>query len=398
MKKLLVISSVFPPFPAGEADYAINLCKKLKEKGWKVEILTTKGVSKEELGELKIWPIIKNWSWFSLIKIYFHLKKNKPDAIMFLYIGWIYHFHPAVTQLAFISKKFFPNVPFVVLFYSSLGAELLTNKIHTRTIQKIFNLLISRKLCCYEFGSLLLESDKLIYFCEEHGKKLHYAAPYAKDKLILIPPPPLITVVSKNSYKEETKNCYDLNDNSKIILFFGHIYPAKRIDILFEAFKRIRAEDTTTILFVVGSAIKGEEDYYNFIKNYANELGISNFIRWVGPYDWKSEEPSRIFWISNLCVLPFSVGVALNNSTVSAACAHGMPIITTRGKEIEAAFVDRKNVYLYDANNADELYNAIKCVLYDDNLRKTLSEGAQKLYEDYFSWDNTINKIEECFL
>ena len=40
---------------------------------------------------------------------------------------------------------------------------------------------------------------------------------------------------------------------------------------------------------------------------------------------------------ADICVLPFNVGVRLNNSSFAAAAAHGLPIVTTRGEMLESA-------------------------------------------------------------
>ncbi len=393
-KRLLVISSVLPPIGAGEADYAIRLSNELTQKGWKITILTSKKDNFINLNDIEILPVIKKWSWFSLFKFWFFLKKIKPKAILFLYIGWLYDYHPAVTQLAVISKWLYPNIPFTVLFYSPLGAELLRNKPISQFIQKIFIRAISTKFCCYEFGSLLFKSDKIIYFSKEHGEKLRYACPDIEKKLLLIPPPPLISI-SKGYSKKELINEYKLEKNSKIIVYFGHIYSAKRIDVLIEAFKKVKEEMPHIILFIVGSPLENENIYYNKMRNLASNLKLADSIKWVGPYEWTSDEPSKILFASDVCVLPFGTGISLNNSTVAAAF-HGIPIISTKKKDLEEAFIHKKNVYLYDANNINELCLAIKDVLTDEELKKTLSEGAKKLYENYFSWENTIKNIEKC--
>ena len=61
--RLLVISSVLPPFQAGEADYALRLCEKLLQKGWQIDLLTNQGTTNLPFEGIKLHAIMKDWSW-----------------------------------------------------------------------------------------------------------------------------------------------------------------------------------------------------------------------------------------------------------------------------------------------------------------------------------------------
>jgi glycosyltransferase involved in cell wall biosynthesis len=87
------------------------------------------------------------------------------------------------------------------------------------------------------------------------------------------------------------------------------------------------------------------------------------------------------------------VGVQLNNSSVAAAAAHGLPIVATRGSRLEAAFVDRENILLCPPKDPERMSAAIEALVDDPALRERLSAGSRRLAEEWFSWPRAIDRI-----
>jgi glycosyltransferase involved in cell wall biosynthesis len=77
----------------------------------------------------------------------------------------------------------------------------------------------------------------------------------------------------------------------------------------------------------------------------------------------------------------------MNNSTFAAAAAHGLPIISTRGKTLERFFLHGENVFLCPPRDPEAPAATIQTVTDRAELRGHLASGALKLAGEWFSWD-----------
>ena len=87
----------------------------------------------------------------------------------------------------------------------------------------------------------------------------------------------------------------------------------------------------------------------------------------------------------------------LNRSSLAAAAAHGLPIITTRGEILESPFIDCNNVLLCPPKDPGSLAAAIDALISSSELRHRLGVGARKLANDWFSWSKAEELVIEVF-
>jgi hypothetical protein len=91
-----------------------------------------------------------------------------------MYIGLMYKFHPMVTFLPTLSKRLFPNVPFVTRYESAfVGADPSKTGIVSRLFRKLMVQWAGGKDVAYSSGTLLRDSDAVIALCERHRAMLH---------------------------------------------------------------------------------------------------------------------------------------------------------------------------------------------------------------------------------
>ncbi|MGH7233320.1 MAG: glycosyltransferase, partial [Nitrospiraceae bacterium] len=138
-------------------------------------------------------------------------------------------------------------------------------------------------------------------------------------------------------------------------------------------------------------------NYLSDLQALTKRLGIGDRVVFTGYYPSDSDQGSMYLRAADACVLPFHEGVMLNRSSVAAATAHGLPLITTKGETLESPFINGKNVLLCPPQNATLLAAAIKCVVSDPGLRQQLHLGALQLAHDWFSWDKTVERTLETF-
>jgi glycosyltransferase involved in cell wall biosynthesis len=154
--------------------------------------------------------------------------------------------------------------------------------------------------------------------------------------------------------------------------------------------------NSTRLVIIGGNPGDGHgSSYVDTIKKTANSLGVSNHIIWTREYAPTSDEGSLYLRAADAGVFPFDYGVTLNRSSVAAAAAHGLPIVTTKGATVEAAFRDGENVLLCPPRDAKSLACAVKSLIVDPVLRARVRAGALELAEHYFSWDKAVDRTVE---
>jgi glycosyltransferase involved in cell wall biosynthesis len=396
--KVLVIAAAFPPMHSGEADHALQLCRRLAEHGEDVHVLTTRGNA--AAGEpFAVHPIMRDWSWSDLFRLVSFLRRAGPDAVLLMYIGWIYNEHPMITFAATLAKAVRPRAAFVTLFENVEGARPDGTSLPGRILRKGLALLWGRRRVDYSFGTLLHDSDRLIAMSDPHRAQLEALSAGVSKKTELIPAPPLMTIdaTQEGALRARGRATLAVTPDECVLVYLGRIYPAKGIETLLQAVQRVVGHGRRVRLVLVGGHIDRQNEEFTEafgrdIARLPRELGIADRVTWTGEYAPDSDVPSTYLWASDICVLPFNIGVLLNNSSFAAAASHGVPIVTTRGKVLEPPFRHRDNVYLCAPKDPDELAAAIEALMDDPALRQRLACGARALAQEWFSWDQVVKR------
>ena len=132
-----------------------------------------------------------------------------------------------------------------------------------------------------------------------------------------------------------------------------------------------------------------DEVYARSLRELSHKEGRADRILWIGHCD--DEKSSLYLYTADICVLPFNVGVRLNNSSFAAAAAHSLPIVTTRGEMLEEPFIDGENVRLCPPKNPAAMREAINELINCPELRSRLRSGVQRLMKQCFAADRIIS-------
>lgn len=396
--KLLVISAAYPPHRSGEATNAYYLCHNLAERGIDVHVLTSQGCVDHTHPRISLSPVMKRWSWAEMPRMARAIKRCAPDAVLLIYIGWVYHYEFMVTYGPTLCRRVLPGVPFVTRFENAMGADYRFTSLPSRLFRKWMALSQGNESIDYCYGTLLRDSDRIIVLSERHRRLLFEASPLVDQKSVLIPPPSNMWMSSgsPSSCQAEVRRRYSLPANAFVVTYLGYIHAGKGLETLLHAFQAIGKERANLRLMLMGGTIDPESgnpiSYVQELQALSCQLGVADKVLWTGEYSGTNDAASRLMLASDLCVLPFAKGVHLNNSSFASAAAHGLPIITTRGHDLEEQFVHGENVYLCPPQSAAALAAAIRTVVDDDSLREQLRTGIRRLTADWFSWDRAVDQ------
>jgi len=402
--RLLVISGAFPPMVAAEANHALHLCQHLAKRGLEVHLLTTKGSERTNGFPFEVHPIMRNWSWSELPTFAKFVKRCSPQAALLIYIGFTYNDHPMITFAPTVSKKVLPRLAFVTQFEGVMGAPTDRWPTFTRLLRKGVKLWAGSHHVDYEFGTLLRDSDRVIVLAGHHQAKLANLYSPVNQKSVLIPPPPLITMSEDHdgAARQQGRQILNAASDDFVITYFGYIYPNKGVETLLRAFHIVSGRNSNIRLVIAGGMAAHLYDtrlsYVKQLRELPKALGIQDKVTWTGQCDWDTDHASLYFRASDVCVLPFDHGVAMNNSSFAAAAAHGLPIISTQGPTLEQFFIHEENVFLCPPQDPQALAAAIQTLMDKPDLRRRLGAGALKFSQEWFSWDRAIDRTISTFV
>jgi glycosyltransferase involved in cell wall biosynthesis len=338
---------------------------------------------------------MRDWQWSDLPRFTGFLRRSSPDAVLLMYTARDYNHSDMITFAATIAKAVLPaGARFVTQFLTDLiGPQ---GSLAARAVRKTIATCVGPKVLDYVFGTLLCKSDHLVALSERHLTALSNHFPSLNGKGIVIPPPPLLRMSPEDdgATRQRGRKALGVKPDDFLIAYYGYLYREKGIETLIKAFSIVRSKRRNTRLVMIGGNVSERKgsSYVDVVMNLAKDLGIANEITWTGKYEANSDEASRYLRAADACVFPFSYGVTLNRSSVAAAAAHGVPIVTTKGPTLESVFVDGENVLLCPPEDAYSVARGIESLISNPGLRDRLAVGALELARKSFSWESAVHR------
>jgi len=199
-----------------------------------------------------------------------------------------------------------------------------------------------------------------------------------EDKIVYIPngiPEELFNV--KNSKKEENK-----------VLFLGRIAPKKMIETIIRAIPFVK--DKTVKFEIVGPP---EQEYKNKLNQLVKVMNVSNRIVFSPPvYDLQE----KINKLDSCKIYVLASRVEGMPQGLIEAMARGKIIIGSNSIAIRDLIQDKKNGYLFEFNNPQDLAKKIDLALVDNKTNKDIRKEAKKFVE-IFSWPSIIKSYNSLF-
>lgn len=156
---------------------------------------------------------------------------------------------------------------------------------------------------------------------------------------------------------------------SRELLFFTTLAPYKGLELLIEAFTRLRGEVPQLSLTIAGTA-------HTRFPNYANELrarfGKAHGIQWLGQVS--EDEVKDLFRRSQILVLPYAASTG-SSSVLYQAATWGRAIVASDLNEIRKITLENNlQVQFFINNNVDSLCESIRALLHSPSLRRAQAQ------------------------
>jgi glycosyltransferase involved in cell wall biosynthesis len=198
--------------------------------------------------------------------------------------------------------------------------------------------------------------------------------------------------------KAQARRRLGLGEDDTVLLTVCRLVAKKGVEVLLEAFARLRATDPRLRLVIVGDGARRRA-----YEREAAALGVGDFVRFDGRVPHDSVPP--YFWAADLFVLAsyeasYAGGAARDVETMGRvlceANAAKLPVVATRTGGTPSVIRDGWNGPLVRPNDAASLADAIARMLQEPALAERLAErGWQRAHED-FDWSAVMARNEQA--
>ena len=198
-----------------------------------------------------------------------------------------------------------------------------------------------RNIHDYGYGTLLRDSDQVIVLCDTHTNLLSKHHPDVATEVRNDNPATLIKFSDNTDGQARARGRTGIRSfrNRHLLAYYGYIYPNKGIETLIKAVELAARHFPKIRLVLIGGTNEivlkaaNRPNYLQELKDFTEQLGITEKIFWTGYFPYDSEQPSvliesRGHWHSAVRQWNFNA----SEHIFGVAASHDLPVISTRGK------------------------------------------------------------------
>src|SRR3989344_1304285 len=189
--------------------------------------------------------------------------------------------------------------------------------------------------------------------------------------------------------QEVLRKVYNLPLNKKIVMYVGHLYRWKGVDMVIETALKMK-NDNNTVFVLIGGTNEDVKKYLNIVKTKS----LKNVI--ILGHKKKKDIP-KYLKCSDILLLP-NIPVSEESTKYTSPIkmfeymASNRPIIASNLPSI-GEILNEGNSFLVEPGNVSEIFGLINKIYQNDDLCAKISKQA---YSDVlnFSWENRVIKIK----
>lgn len=162
-------------------------------------------------------------------------------------------------------------------------------------------------------------------------------------------------------------------EDDVVFLAVAFVSPRKGIDVLLDAFDRVRRGAPNARLWIAGADVAGAEDFRRGLDRFVDERGLGDGVRFLG----YREDVPRLLKCADVFVLA-SRSEAQPLSIAEAMIA-GRPVVATDVGSVRSMVAEGETAFVVPAGDAGALAGAMERLVRDSGLRGRMgSEGRRR--------------------
>lgn len=327
--KVLVVSGSFPPMKCGVGDYSQNLAKALAAlPGLRIAVLTSIFAKEEpNTGEIEVFPIMHHWGVTETMKA----------------IKIIFQWSPDIVHIQYPTQGYANGaLPWILPLIAFLMGKKVMQTWHEGYARRDLPKLLLKLIVP---GVVVVVRPK---FCDRLNPVLRWIL--SGKRLVFIRNASSIPrIILSEQERCDMRKKY-LQNQKRLIVFFGFVYPNKRVELLFQI-----ANSFSDHIMIAGEVSDGD-DYHHEI------MRIASVEQWLGKVTMTgflaADEVATLLSVADAVVLPFLGGGGEWNTSIHAAVLQGTFVITTSLSR--NGYDEKHNVYYAKVDDIQEMKSALE--------------------------------------
>ena len=387
MKIAFVAPAYVPAFAfGGPVTQLQRITKALHKRGHDVAVYTTNAISPSSFVSLPSHEyidgvLVKRYAvllrvagyWFSPSM----LKDLLKDDFDVIHANCARSFQLDLASLVSRIKR----VPLIVQSRGAIGSYRIENVVSfgLRFLYLLHNSILRISL---------KQADKVIALTQAEAAQYEIMG-VAREKIEVIPNGIDLSEFYNLPKSMEFKKKFGINDEQKVILYLGRMDKIKGVDILIEAFARIRKEVGNVKLVIVGP----DSEYSLFCRKLVRKFAIDENVLFTGPL--YNNDKLEAYVDADVCVLPSRYETFSNVLLEAYACSK--PVIASKVEAMQDLVVDGKTGILFPPEDVNALARALNTILGDSYRARQVGKEGFSFVSENFTIEKVVNKLEAVY-
>lgn len=368
----IVILSPAPPYKGGIADSTFNLQKHLSKK-YSVNTITFSKLypkilfpsTNQETDSLKMpentFRVIDSTNPFTWSSAANRIIDIKPQLVLIRY--WNPFFSICYINIIKKIKKNLTNVIVVGICDNILPHEKIV-------FQKFLARIFIRNLDAVVTLSEKVKNDLDIICPNTRSSKLYH---------------PKFDIHNKKIPKHEAKSMLSIDENVKVVLFFGFIRKYKGFDTFIKIAKLLESKRPDILFLAAGELYERANEYEFLIHNSKNIIWHNKYI--------PNNEVHQYFSASDLLLMPYKN--ITQSGVASLSLGYSCPVMISNVGTVHEIIEDGKNGIIVDSQSPDVFADQLESCLESgilDRISSNINQSPEKL-----SWEDFTSGIMDIY-
>ncbi len=392
----------------GLMHYAYQLCSALAGQALDVTLVTGTDYELQKFPHnfhveniLKVWPVfdpasmetpptnplLRKWrkiKWLfrrgiraarligEWVRLTRYLIKLKPDIIQFGEIKFPF-------ESVFLSR----------LSKNGLILSQICHEFEHRESQGYFSSLIDRM-----YVATFKHFSAIFFHANENRERFLSAFNYPAENIHVIPHGNetfFLKAAAKIRGGEDLRQRYGLQENERVVLFFGMLTPSKGLPDLIDAFAIVRQHSSVKLV------IAGYPSKYidvNALRTQVSDHELLDQVIFDNRYI-PIESIGRLMELATLVVYPYRN--ATQSGSLQVAYAFGRPVIATKVGGLPEVVEDGRSGFLVPPRAPDKLAKKIVELVNSPDLADQMGRYARQLSVSRYGWEPIAKQIAEVY-
>jgi D-inositol-3-phosphate glycosyltransferase len=234
-------------------------------------------------------------------------------------------------------------------------------------------------------------ASRLVVHNEVSRAELLIHFPTLAPKVGVIPHGSYVGLVPPLVPKPDARRSLGLDEDDRVILFFGQIKSVKGLDVLIKAFSEIASADHRYRLVIAGKVWKDDfSQYQRLIEEGGGAERILLNIRYI-----PDVEIPTFYGAADVVVLPYRK--IYQSGVLLMAMSLGAPVVVSDLPGMTAIVKDRQNGLVFSSENEGHLAQVLESFFSEPDLREKIIGMAHKDMQERFGWISVAGQLRAFY-